>query len=394
MIKKIQKSSINTGSVIFAFTLFVGVAILLIISQLYIDTKPLLQSNIDIFKKQTVAISKKVSLAKSLGKSKVGFSDKDIEKIRKQPFVKNVEEFKTANFRVSAYTNSDLIPNFQTLLFLESVPNEYLDITAEDWKWDKNKNFLPIVVPKFYLTLYNFGFAQSQSLPVVSENMLSKFNFKIKINGNYKNLELNSRVVGFSNKINSILVPENFMEWANGIYGNNKDSNPTRLLVEFKNPSDKKILKFFNENNYDISSRDLQMNKVIFYFKTLSVSVFFIGLIITLLSVALIVLSLFLIFYKNKEDIINLSLLGYTNKQISKFYNIYISVVIFVSVNLAYLVSFLVRNIYIKNFETFVQYKKPEFSLLLPLALIFMLILLVSNNFIIYKRIKKITSPS
>ncbi|MBN2892150.1 MAG: hypothetical protein JXL97_09800 [Bacteroidales bacterium] len=393
MIKKLQKKSINANAIIFSFTLFVGLAILLIISQLYFDIKPLIKSDSDIFKKQTVAISKQVSAFKSVGKSEIGFEQDEIEEIRNQDFVKSIAEFKTANFEISAYTESDLIPDFYTLLFLESIPNDYLDVEPEEWTWSEGEEFLPIVVPGFYLTLYNFGFAQSQGLPVISENMLSQFDFKIRIKGQSKVEEFDSRIVGFSNKINSILVPEEFMNWANAKYGSNQNPKPTRLLLEFNDPSDERILQFFNDNNYDISAQDLQLNKVMFYFKSASAFVFFIGLVITVLSVSLIVLSLFLIFYKNKEEIINLSLLGYTNKQISVFYNVIVSVITFVSIIAAFFVSLYVRSIYVANFETFVGYDKPDFSVLFPLSITFSIILLLLNNFIIFRRIKKITEP-
>lgn len=394
MIKKLQKKSINANVFIFAFTLFVGLSVLLIISQLYFDIKPLIKSDSDIFKKQTVAISKQVSAFKTMGKSKVGFEEDEIEEIKKQDFVKSVVEFHTADFEISAYTNSDIMPDFYTLLFFESIPNDYLDIEPEDWEWKEGNDLLPIVIPGFYLTLYNFGFAQSQNLPVISENMLSQFNFTVKIKGKSKTEEFNSRIVGFSNKINSILVPEDFMDWANAKYGAAEKQLPTRLLIEFTDPSDERILQFFNENNYDISAQDLQLNKVMFYFKSASAFVFFIGLIITALSVSLIVLSLFLIFYKNKEEIINLSLLGYTNKQISIFYNITVSIVTFVSIVSSFLVSVYIRGIYIANFETFVAYDKPNMSVLFPLSLAFLVILFLLNNFIIFRQIKKITSPS
>lgn len=394
MIKKLQKKSINANVFIFAFTLFVGLSVLLIISQLYFDIKPLIKSDSDIFKKQTVAISKQVSAFKTMGKSKVGFEEDEIEEIKKQDFVKSVVEFHTADFEISAYTNSDIMPDFYTLLFFESIPNDYLDIEPEDWEWKEGNDLLPIVIPGFYLTLYNFGFAQSQNLPVISENMLSQFNFTVKIKGKSKTEEFNSRIVGFSNKINSILVPEDFMDWANAKYGAAEKQLPTRLLIEFTDPSDERILQFFNENNYDISAQDLQLNKVMFYFKSASAFVFFIGLIITALSVSLIVLSLFLIFYKNKEEIINLSLLGYTNKQISIFYNITVSIVTFVSIVSSFLVSVYIRGIYIANFETFVAYDKPNMSVLFPLSFAFLVILFLLNNFIIFKQIKKITSPS
>ena len=67
--------------------------------------------------------------------------------------------------------------------------------------------------PENYLSLYNFGFAQSQGLPVLSKGLIDKFTFGLRLSGNGKEATFSSRIVGFSAKINSILVPEDFLSW-------------------------------------------------------------------------------------------------------------------------------------------------------------------------------------
>lgn len=394
MINKLLRKSINVSTIIFGSTLFFGLSVLLIVSQLYVDIKPLIKSDSDIFKKQTVVISKQVSALKSLGKSTVGFEQNDFEKIESQQFVNSIIPFRTATFEVEAYTTSDFLPGFYTLLFLESIPDDFLDIKPEDWKWEQKQEFLPIVIPSYYLTLYNFGFAQSQDLPVVSENMLSQVSFKIEISGNKKTQAFDSRIVGFSNKINSILVPDNFLIWANSEFGSDENALPNRLLIEFNDPSDEKILQFFNENNYQVSAEDLKVNKIMFYFKSASFIVVLIGVIITFLSVSLIILSLFLIFYKNKEDIITLSLLGYKNWNISKFYNFVISLIISISIFASYIISMIFRIKYLSYLNSFVGYKKPDTSVLFLLSIGLLFVLLFISNFIIFRQIKRITNAN
>ena len=47
----------------------------------------------------------------------------------------------------------------------ESIPSHWLDINPTAFKWKKGSDFIPIIVSKEFLNLWNFGFAKSQGLP-------------------------------------------------------------------------------------------------------------------------------------------------------------------------------------------------------------------------------------
>ena len=100
-------------------------------------------------------------------------------------------------------------------LFFESVPDSFLDQKPESWEWEENATFVPIMVPKFYLDLWNFGLAPSRSeYPALSMETASLMPIEIFI-GSEKSVIMQGRFVAFSKRINSVLVPRNFLEWAN-----------------------------------------------------------------------------------------------------------------------------------------------------------------------------------
>ena len=55
--------------------------------------------------------------------------------------------------------------HLSTDMFFESVPDEFVDIKLDKWHFDESTHTIPIIIPRNYLNLYNFGFAQSRSLP-------------------------------------------------------------------------------------------------------------------------------------------------------------------------------------------------------------------------------------
>ena len=64
-----------------------------------------------------------------------------------------------------------------TQMFFESVPDAYIDVKSADWRFDERSDFLPIILPRNYLNLYNFGFAQSRNLPQLSEGVLGSVSY-------------------------------------------------------------------------------------------------------------------------------------------------------------------------------------------------------------------------
>ena len=105
--------------------------------------------------------------------------------------------------------------HLSTDMFFESVPDEFVDIKLDKWHFDEETHTIPIIIPRNYLNLYNFGFAQSRSLPKLSEGLMGLIQMDIMMRGNGRVEQYKGNIVGFSNRLNTILVPQSFMNWAN-----------------------------------------------------------------------------------------------------------------------------------------------------------------------------------
>ncbi|MCT4638834.1 MAG: hypothetical protein N4A72_14125 [Bacteroidales bacterium] len=393
-INKLQLSTLIPSQLIgYSISLIIGIFIILTTFQVYKDVSPLFTGEEKLFNKDIAVISKRITIFKTLDKSKAYFKDKEITNINEQPFIKDVATFTPATYKINAYTNSNgNIPPFYTDLFFESIPDSYIDIAPEQWRWTSDNNFIPIIIPKDYLNLYNFGFAESQGLPLLSENTISEIEFNIRLSGNGSTGEFKSKIVGFSSRINTILVPLNFMKWANNRYGKqNRSMNISRILVEFTNPSDEKITPFFEENSYNINNEKLEYNKIIFLFK--SAIYFFTGLaiLIIILSVSAIVLGLFLILQRNQEIIKNLYNIGYHYKKIARLYQIVLTAVtLFVTIS-AIISSSVVRGIYTDKLKYLIANTEQSNTIIL-FGIIITITLIAIYNILIVKRIKRIVT--
>ena len=168
----------------FFFANLCGMVIVLLSVQFYKDILPVFTEGDSFIKKDYIIVSKKVStLGAFVGKSNT-FSDKDIADIKAQSFTKEVGAFTPSQFKVSAGMGMEKVGlQMSTDMFFESVPDGFVDVNLDKWVFNENEPVIPIIIPRNYLNLYNFGFAQSRSLPQLSEGVMGMVNLDIRISG-------------------------------------------------------------------------------------------------------------------------------------------------------------------------------------------------------------------
>ena len=314
MLQKLLRQNINFFQLAgYAFAALTGMSIIFAAFCFSRDIRPLLTSTTGLFKPEYMVVSKKVSLLSTLNSNISTFSPQEIDEINEQRFVRSVSSFTSGTFSVRAYTKpSSQIPYFYTDLFFESVPDRLLDNTIDSWQWDEDAGMIPVIIPRDYLNLYNFGFAGSQGLPQISEGIVQQIVFNVRISGNGEQQFFDGQIAGFSDYLNTILVPEAFMQWANERYGDGGDGRASRLIIETINPADPAIAEFFaTKQNYDISGNKGEQGKLSYFLRLMITIVLIIGALVMLPSIGLMLLSINLLIYKNRKMLGNLVLLGY-----------------------------------------------------------------------------------
>ena len=138
-----------------------------------------------------------------------------------------------------------------TEMFFESVPDEYVDVNLDKWHFDEDARVIPIIIPRNYLNLYNYGFARSQGLPQISEGIFRRVSLGIEIAGNGHREQFRGRIVGLSNRLNTILVPDAFIRWSNGSFGSGAAQQPARIIVETDRPVDAAVTDYLARKGYE-----------------------------------------------------------------------------------------------------------------------------------------------
>lgn len=373
----------------FFFANLFGLFIVLFSFQFYKDIKPVFSKDDGIIKPEYFIINKRLTGVGLLTKNNTSeFSHAEIENIRNQPFCRNLGIFTPSQYKVSCNLGLQGIASFGTEMFFESVPDQFVDVDLKHWKFNPDYPEIPIVIPRTYLSLYNFGFAQSQSLPKISEGLVGMLNLIVTIQGNGVKAQFPAKVVGFSSRLNTILVPESFIQWSNKRYSYSSNESPTRLIVEVHNPTDDTIIAFMNEKGYELETDKLDSGRIAYFLKLISFALLCVGLLICALSFYILMLSVFLLVQKNTEKLRNLLLIGYSPQQVAMPYFLLTMAMNVLVLVASVIILFFARKYYMQ--VIWQVYSRIEDTSILPSLLLGMLLLFfvtILNVSVIYQRI-------
>jgi hypothetical protein len=394
LIWKLLRQHISVAQLTGFFTanLF-GLVIVLLSVQLYHDILPLFTGEDSLMKNDYIIISKRVNPLGGLLNRSSGFSEAEVEELRAQSFATSVGEFTPSNFKVSTgISMAEAGVNMGTAMFFESVPDQYVDVDLQKWSFDEASDVVPIIIPRNYLNLYNFGFAKSRGLPQLSEGLMSLIQMDIYMSGdNGEKLHYKGNIVGFSNRLNTILVPQKFIDWANDRLAPGKKNAPSRLIVEVENSADSSLAKYLQQRGYETENDKLDNSRMTYLLRLVTAVVAGVGGVISVLSFYILMLSVFLLLQKNTVKLQNLMLIGYSPRQVALPYQMLTVGLNVVNGVVAVIIVAVVRSLYIDSL-TIVA---PQMSVN-PLAGIFvicaLLVLAVSliNIVVIYRKIVSI----
>jgi len=296
--------------------LFIGLLLMLAAVQIQSNYQQILYS-----KTTQDSIADFLVINKTLTDKNIGIatlSNAEINDLKQQPFVEKIGTLTPSRFKVGVQSISKQIP-FYSDFFFESVPDEFLDVNTPAWQWNETSNFIPMIIPNMFLDMYNFGFAQSQHLPQLSQNLITSLPVRINIQTPTGEVNYYGKVVGFSDRISSVLVPQPFMDWANRKFGTDVNQQPSRVIIQTKNASSPELADYFAKHNLSTSAQKTRFEK----YRGIITAVVAISWVMggLMFLFALIVLTLFiqLAIASAKEEIALLVTLGAAPKQLQGF---------------------------------------------------------------------------
>jgi len=357
-IQPLLQTSGNASSRWFSYIgLGVGVLLLLCSVQMFVNIQKLLkEGSIRKDGHDYVSITKIITNETMGQPEKNLFHEPDIEDVKKQPFIEGVSPLISNDFRVKL-SAGNMLP-FSTDMFLESLDNAFIDTIPPNFQWQPGQQEIPLILSSDFLEIYNV-FAPGQGLPQVSKETAMGIPVQITCYGRaFEENQFSGRIVAFSDRVNSVLVPKSFLLWANEQFGNKSTLQASRLFLKLKDANDPQLIQYLDAKGYKIN-RDktlLGRNKIILQAIFSGLGVF--GILVVILALMLFSFYLQLVIARSKESLQLLLTLGYSPRWLSKnvsgkFIPVYVFIV---------LAALGCTQIIQWAFHRFVMFGRPELS--------------------------------
>lgn len=383
-IKPLLLTGSNATSRAFSYIgLTVGILLLLCSVQMFINIQQLLKKN-DIRKNgfEYISISKLVTNA-NMGKDN-RFTTPDLNELKAQPFIDGAAPLLPNEFKVVAGAGS-MIP-FSSDIFIEALDNDFIDTVPPSFSWQEGQQSIPVIFSSDMLEMYNV-FAPSYDLPQMSPATASNVNLSLRCEGALGEMSFQANIVAFSDRVSSVLVPENFLVWANKKLEGIDTVKGSRVFIKTKDANDENLLRFLDEKGYRVNKERAALGRSRALLQGIISGLGLFGLLVVLLALMLFSFYLQLVVARSKDNLQLLITLGYSPSWLSKnmakrFVPVYIIVV---------LIALLITQFIQWSFHHFVMYDRPELSSFIhPSVLIIAAFLAIASIIANYGMIKRL----
>ncbi len=298
---------------------FVGTALLLASVAIWWNFKQLLdnKNDNDSLGSTFLTISKEVTDEHMGQPSYTLFTTAELAALKHAPEVQDAGVLTGNRFPVYATFSSSM--GFATELFLEAVPGRFMDKRPGDWQWQPGDAHVPIIISTEFLNLYNYGFALSQGLPQLSENSIQSIAFELKVGRGIRTETYTAQVVGFSDRISSVLVPESFIRYGNETYAPGTSVSPSRIIVKVKDPSADAFINYLKEHHYTTNSEQLRWNKLRSIVTVVTAATGLLAMLLAAVGILVFTLFIELTIARSRQSIQLLTEIGYSPRFLSQF---------------------------------------------------------------------------
>lgn len=362
-----------------------GVLLLLVSVQMFINLDQLLHK-VNTRKNgfDFISISKKINDENQSVKSV--FSRQEIEELKSKPFVDGVAPLMANEFRVHVEASGI----FGTDLFLETLENEFIDTVPNSFQWQPGQIIVPLIISSDFLEAYNV-FAPGNGLPQMSSTTAERLPITVECSGQGRTLKLQARIVAFSDRINSVLVPKSFLDWANQNLGEATEHGATRLFIKTKDANNPDFLSYLDQKKFLVNKDKTRLGRTKQTLQAVFSGLGVFGLLVVVMALMLFSFYLQLLIARSRDNLQLLLLLGYSPIWLSKnVSNRFIPVYIFIVI-----AALLVTQILQWAFHHTVMYDRPELSstvnwIVLAIAVGLIILSIITNYRLVRKLLYKL----
>lgn len=288
--------------------------------QSFLDFRTLLYEGKDWFRDDLVFLNKEVRLTDSIGLSDSEIDMRLLDKIRAVDGIAFAEPVYRNDFAAAVQIGGGVFPTIYSEIFLEAVPLELFVPEVAEWQWQEGDALVPILIPRQFLNLYNFGFAPGKGLPPVSEETAKRVRFSLlcyPTSGGSPEV-FTASIAGFSDRIESIVVPLSFLAYANQRFGRGSNETYGRAAIALTNPDSAEFHRLLEDNRLRAGRDTRETARLRMLLDLCLVAFGSAGVIILLLNLLLFLADIETSISDHRSRIEKLYFLGYTPSALAR----------------------------------------------------------------------------
>jgi len=245
----------------------------------------------DILGPNTIIVQKKVTNSSSLNLTKTDFTDRESEKIKRE-------------------TADPLVPRFRTDVFIQTVDPKFLDVKSSKWHWKEGDEYVPIIMPRDFLVMLN-TFMSASGIPQISDDLAMDIRFKFTLKDDKNKEWVDARIIGFTNEVSSILVPESFMVYGNTKYTSGKEKKITQIMISGKESEFGLVEDLLNKRGLESKNSQMAVGRLKSVVGTLFLVVLGISVIAVFVSGLVLIQYMQLLMSRNAYEVRTLLRIGF-----------------------------------------------------------------------------------
>lgn len=334
----------------------------------------------EILGPNTIIVQKKVNAGVAMGLGRTDFSPSEIEKIKAESYIKDVKPVVSNNFDVSFETHDPLVPRFRSDVFIQTVDPEFLDVKSDKWHWQEGDTVVPIILPRDFLVMLN-TFMSASGIPQVSDELAMEIKFRFTLSDDHSKEWVNARIIGFTNEVASILVPENFMEYGNSKYATDREQKITQIMISGEESEFGRVEELLTDRGLESKNSQMVVGRLKSMVSTLILVILVVSVIAVFVSCLVLIQYLQLLMSRNAYEVRTLLRIGYHPKLIIRSFFIYFIKIFGIVASLGLAVFFVVKFYLDDVFNSGGLYIETNLSIMSIVALLVAFVLFAFASF-------------
>jgi len=303
----------------------------------------------EILGPNTIIVQKKVNNSAVFGLAKTDFTEAEIEKMKAEKFIEDVQPVVSNNFNVWFETNDPLVPTFKSDVFIQTVDPKFLDVKSSKWKWAKGDKYVPMIMPRDFIVMLN-TFMSSSGIPQISDDVAMDIKFRLAISNDGGKEYVDARIIGFTNEVASILVPQSFMEYGNMKYALTEDKKITQVMISGKENEFGLVEDMLIKRGLESKNSQLVVGRLKSIVGTLILVILGVSIVAVLVAGLVLIQYLQLLISRNDYEVRTLLRIGYHPKLIIRAFFIYFvkifGIVAFLGLSVFFILKFVLDSVF------------------------------------------------